>query len=117
MNGHDVPELVGNRAGGQVELAIGIERGQVVIRFQLPQTRVSMDPTNAARVGKELIDRAVDLGARVAIIPPPRKITDQMRKALIARIQHVIRSTQDQNRPPEYVAMAVFDSVINGIDG
>lgn len=116
MNGNDVPSLAGV-GGGQVELAIGIERGQVVIRFQAPQDRIGMDPTNAARIGKELIDRAVDLGARVAFIPPPRKISDQMRKALIARIQHVIRSTQDQHRNPEYVATAVFDSVINGIDG
>lgn len=115
INGIELPNLPGS-ASPDVEMAIGTSNGEVVVSFRLPQKDVRFKPDNAAHIGKHLIDLACELGAKVVINVPRRQLTPGLIEAMVARAAHVIRSTQDQNRAPNYVARSVVESIIKAID-
>jgi hypothetical protein len=115
IDGIELPKLQGP-ASPDVELAIGVVNGMIVITFHQPQRALQFKPANAAHIGKHLIDLARELGVKVVINMPRRPVTPEMHKGMIARAQHVIRSTQEQNHNPEYVARAVVESIIKAID-
>lgn len=111
----ELPKLQGP-VSPDVELAIGIDKGLIVVRFNQPQRALQFKPENAAHIGKHLIDLACALGVKVVINMPRRPVTPELHAAMIARAQHVIRSTQQQNHKPEYVARSVVESIIKAID-
>lgn len=115
MEGIELPKLQGP-ISPDVELAIGILNGRIVVTFHQPQRALQFKPENAAHIGKHLIDLACELGVQVVINMPRRPVTPELHAMMIARAQHVIRSTQEQNHKPEYVARAVVESIIKAID-
>lgn len=115
IDGIELPKLQGP-ASPDVELAIGVLNGLVVITFHQPQRALQFKPPNAAHIGKHLIDLACELGVKVVINMPRRPVTAELHQAMIARAQHVIRSTQERNYAPEYVARSVVESIIKAID-
>ena len=115
MNGIELPGLKGP-ISPDIEMAIGIDKGLIVIKFHQPQKALQFKPENAAHIGKHLIDLATELGVQVVINMPRRPVTPELHAMMCARAQHVIRSTQEQNHKPEYVARAVVESIIKAID-
>lgn len=113
LNGYDesVPE-----DKGATEMIVKAERGQVIIRYREPRLWVAFDPGNAVRVGKQLIDCAVECGLRVELKVPRREVSQEKRQALIARAMHTFRSLTDKGRPPKVVAQHVVDSILAAIE-
>ena len=120
-NGHGSPEdhilpPPGQQDDGTTEMAINPEKGKIVVRFREPRHWVVLDPSNAAQIGKHLIDCAVACGAEVAIQVPRREVSREKREALVARAMHIIRSTQEQNKPLIIVARSVVDQILSAIE-
>lgn len=111
QGGPEVPGLA------PVQLAIGPVEGRVVMVFQRPMAKIEMDPVNAALIGKNLIDQAVALGARVEIQLQKRTvITKEKFEALVARTQHIIRSLEEKHRRPEHIAREVVEQILAATD-
>ena len=111
----ELPKLSGP-VSPDVDLAIGIVKDRIVVTFHQPQQALQFKPENAAHIGKHLIDLACEMGVKVVINMPRRPVTPELHQMMIARAQHVIRSTQEQNHKPEYVARAVVEAVVKAID-
>lgn len=101
---------------GKTEMILHVEGGRVVIRFREPRLWVAFDPPNAVQVGKNLIDCAVQCGARVEIQVPRREVSMEKREALTARAMHIFRSMSDKGRPPAVIARHVVDSILASIE-
>jgi len=101
---------------GMTEMVLFAHTGKVIQRFARPMLFVAFDPGNAVQVGKKMIDCAVECGAQVEIKVPRREISNEKRKALIARCQHIMRSMQERGKSPQSVARNVVDSILAAID-
>lgn len=110
---YDARQLEGE---GNTQMVCFHHKGKVILRFREQRLWVGFDPQKAAEIANELLTNAVELGVRVEIKIPKRKITEEQRAKLIVRVGHVIRSTQEQNRRPDIVAKAVVDTLLSAID-
>lgn len=93
-------------------VALGIEKGRVVMLFYRPVDRHEWAPHDAAQFGKMLIDHAVAAGAEVVIEVPKRPISKEQRDRMIQRIIHVDRSLQEKGRTPAFRARALVDTLL-----
>ena len=101
---------------GTAEMVVFERDGSVIMRFHEPREWVKFDRDNAALVGKEIIDVAVEAGAVVEIKVPKRPITEEDRTKLIYRVDNIMRSMQEQNKRPMDIARSIVDSVLSEID-
>ena len=111
------PLPAGEILPGNTDLAIGTERGQVVVRFPKAVREISFDPVNAANVGKHLIDLAVLCGAQVQIKQPAKRvISREERERMITRAMNIYANLTVRNFHPRKRATEVIDSILSMID-
>jgi len=93
-------------------LAIGVENKRVVCRFQKAVSWLELDPDTAKAVGEEMAKCAFEIhyGKRPT---SQNAISLEIRNRLVTRVQHVIRSTQEQKKTPKYVAESVVDTILS----
>lgn len=115
-NGEHPPASPGEQQGdGRTEMAIGIDRGRVVIHFPQPVKLVAFNPPNAVAVAQQLLTSATECGYEVTLQLPKRKIRDEDYAKLLARAALVIRSLEEKNRPPAHVAREVVDVILSAV--
>ena len=91
--------------------AVGDKDGLVVITFPEPVRYASFDPETARQIGEALAKSSYV--ARYGKAPSEGSVLSrEVRQKLVARIQHVIRSLQDKNNKPKYVAEQVIDTIL-----
>lgn len=106
------------RGDGLVEMVIFPDNVQkkVIQRFQREMLFISYDLSGAVAVGKQMIDCAVACGAHVEIKVPRKEISREKHQALVARAMHIITSTLDQGKKPDFIARNVVEQILNAID-
>lgn len=101
---------------GAVEMAIGPDKGRVLVRFKTPQEQIAFDPSNAVAMAKHIIDCAVACGAKVELQVPKRKITERQRNTLVQRSELVMRSMLEKGRRPRQIAYQLVDTILSAVD-
>jgi len=113
VNGHDPSK------SGSVDVAIGISQGKVLIHWQRPTTYIAFDPQNAYEFG-EMMARTAHKARFGEDAPDDRsylaqqiraRVTEELRDRMVIRTMHVIRSLQEKNKSPDFVAKEVVDTI------
>lgn len=92
-------------------VAVGERDGRVVLEFEQPVRWVQLDSQTAAMVAEEIARRSY--AQRYGVQPDRGKaLATELRNRMVARTMHVIRSTQEGRRSPDYVARAVVDTIL-----
>jgi len=101
---------------GCTEIAVGNRDGQVTLLFQYPMNWIALDPTNAAYVGKAIIDAAVDCGARVEIKTPPPQIPNALRERMINRCVMLLRNKREAPEKDGILAQRIVETLLNMVN-
>ncbi len=106
------------RGDGLVEMVIFPDNvgKRVIQRFHHEMLFVAYDLSGAVAVGKQMIDCAVACGAHVEIKVPKKEITREKHQALVARAMHIITSTLDQGKKPDFIARSVVEQILNAVE-
>lgn len=116
-NGEDRVDIqTGVPGEGAVNMIIAPENGRVVMRFERPMLYVVFERDNAAHVGREIINAAVAVGAKVQINVPRVVISREKHAAMVARAVQINRSMHEQKKDPLVIARTVVDQVLAQID-
>lgn len=99
---------------GMTEMVVFLHprRRQVIQRFARPMLFVAYDPVNAANVGKQMIDVAVEGGAQVTIEVKKRQVSDKQRAVLITRVDHILKNLLERGRPRHHIAQQLVDTIL-----
>lgn len=109
-----------------VDVAIGVENGQVIAKWREPISEIAFDPKNAYMVGIALSKAAMEAyrgsknnahGDDLAFIHDELaqvkvKITDVQRVALINEVSTMIKTFRTQQKSDGYLAMQAVDRVL-----
>lgn len=110
------------------EMDIGLQDGNVVIKFGQPVTTLPLTPAMARDVAVVIVtlldpdeaSQAAEDIARIAHaikynIKPGDKsyIAEKVRNKLLTRVAHVIRNLSEKNKPPLYIANHVVDTILS----
>jgi sugar-specific transcriptional regulator TrmB len=101
---------------GKTEMVIFAHNKRIIQRFARPMLFVAYDPANMGEIVNRILECVKDTGHEVVINMPRRKITKQVRDALVTRAMHVYRSMTEKQRNPKDVAMHVVDSILSAIE-
>lgn len=109
--------------GGNVDTALKVEGGKVVLAYHQPVRLVLFDPQNAlqlahglarasyeARFGRAPADEGHNLLAQQVRSTVTRELRDRM----ISRVKLSLTSLQEQHRHPDYIATELVDIVLSG---
>lgn len=98
------------------EVAVGFgdgeQRGRIMVVLAPGEQWVAMDPAQAVAVAKDMIDKAVVLGANVQILVPRKEISKAKLSMLVNRVSLVMRNLLEKKRDPQYVAEEVVQIVL-----
>lgn len=97
---------------GPTQVAVGPDRGRVMIAFQYPTRWVHLDPQQAAEVAKGILDCASGLGANIRIAVPPKVIPPQVQITLVHRVAHIMRGALEGKKTPQRVAREIVDALL-----
>lgn len=89
---------------------------KVIQRFARPLEFIAYDPQNVPPIAGAMLDACQDLGFKVALKVPKRKITEEQRAVLITRVGHIMRTQLEQNRHPATIARNIVDTILSAID-
>ncbi len=103
---------------GMTEMVVYVHQAtkKVIQRFARPMLFVAYDPQNLVPVAGQMLDCCQELGYRIALKVPKRKITEQQRAVLITRTGHILRSQLERGQKPEVIARQVVDTILSAID-
>lgn len=121
----DHPDINAPRQGdGKTEVAIGIERGRVLMIFPKAIQWIGLDPENAIGIAGNMAKCAYEVKmntpaddvALSQIFGEIRKeVTREHRKTLVNRVILMMRSMEEQKRPPLYRAEAIVDQILSAV--
>lgn len=104
-----------------VDVALGIQNGQVLLHWHGARDAITFDPQNAYEMG-EAMARAAHK-ARFGEDPPSdhsyiagqvrARATDELRTKLVTRIALMLRSLEDKDRG--YAARQIVDTVLSEV--
>ena len=107
----------------QLQVAVGDDRGQVVLAFNVPTDRALISPPQASRIA-EAIARAAftahhgfpprTLTSELAIQAKERA-TEEVRIRLVTRCAHIVRSMMEKGRGPGLIAQECVDAVLKEV--
>jgi hypothetical protein len=90
--------------------AVGEREGQVILTFPEPVQWAAFDPETAKQIGIQMAKSSYE--AVYGKAPAGNAISQEIRAKLVVRTQHVIRSMQEKNKAPEFIAMEVVDTIL-----
>lgn len=109
-----------NTLEANVDVAVGVTKGKVVIRFQRPVENWVLDPQNGfdiaesmaraahrAKFGTEPPTDASYLGQQVRA-----RVTEQLRQRMVARATVMMTSLYDKSKTPNEIAKLVVDALL-----
>lgn len=111
MNGSDV-KLKADEVG--VALGEGKESGRIVLALAEPSKWISMDPRQAVAIAKDMIDKAVKLGAQVEIVMPRKEVNGTQRAVLVTRTKLVMKGQLERGVKVEHLAEQLVDIILSG---
>jgi hypothetical protein len=96
-------------------MAIGIEDGQVLIRFERAQEWVKCDPQNAHDVGAELQRLAKQLGVG-ALVQPARVNSMFVKDRLISRVTTILLGWEAKKKvSPGFKAQEIVEVILSEV--
>lgn len=109
--------------GEQIHVAVGDQKGQVVLSFDRPVQNWVLDPQNAFQIG-EAIARAAHT-ARFGSTPPPdgsyiaqqvkARVTDEVRTRMVLQAGFALRSMLEQGRAADYMAREIVERILSEV--
>lgn len=113
INGHD----------SGVDVAIGVQDGKVIAKWQMPTAQIVFDPQNAYRIGEALARAAHEAQHGVAVQSDESylaeqvraRIGDQWRARMINRFVRMFGSMERQRKTPAYIAEQMVDALLREI--
>lgn len=99
---------------GEIGVGVGegVQKGNVILALPAPAKWVGMTPVQAVGIAKDMIDKAVALGAHVEILIPRKPISQTKRTLIVNRVDIVMRSLQEKGRASRYIAEELVDIVL-----
>lgn len=97
-------------------IAVGTREGRVLLQFPHQIDYAALDPTNAAYVGKAMIDAAVECGARVEIKTPPPHIPNALRERMVNRCVMLLRNKREAPEADGILAQRLVDTLLNMVN-
>lgn len=103
---------------GELAVAYGVgpEKGRIVLAFAEPTKWIALDPTNAVRVAKDMIDKAAELGAKVYLQIRKPPLSAVKHQALVTRTHIVMKNQLEKNVDPKQVARQLVDIILSAAD-
>ena len=100
---------------GTTTCAVGERDGQVVLTFPLPVEWATFDPETARQIGEAMAREAYKAKYGRSSSEKGSVISEQIRTRLISRVTIIIRSMQNKQKLPGYIAAEVVDSVLQEV--
>ena len=100
---------------GTTTCAVGERDGQVVLTFPFPVEWATFDPETARQIGEAMAREAYKAKYGRASNEKGSVISEQIRTRLISRVTIIIRSMQNKQKLPGYIAAEVVDSVLQEV--
>lgn len=108
-----------SEAHGNVDVALAVESGKVVMTFHQPTNLIVFDPQNAFNLGEALARTAhrAKFGKEApsdnSYIAQQVKarITEQMRDKMVTRVAQMLRSMMQEGKLPAVMAVHVVDTI------
>lgn len=97
----------------EIRMEIGDRDGMVVIHLAKPTDEITITPEVARQIAETLARSAYSAAYNLQAPENKSKIAERIRGKLLNRITHVIRSLQEQGKPPLYIANHVVDTVMS----
>lgn len=98
---------------GATTVAVGDQKGQVVLQFPGSIEWCALDPVTAAHVGKAIIDAAVKCGANVQIQAEKPKVPNALRERMIARCHMILRNKRESAENDAVMAQRIVETLLN----
>lgn len=107
---------------GNVETALGVQNGKVVLRYHQPVVEVHFDPQNAFVLAEHLARAAHE--ARFGETPPDAngkylaaqiraRVKEDLHGRMVARARLSLKSLIEQGKPIDYIAREVVDTILS----
>ena len=94
------------------QIAIGIEDGKVILRFQKDVNWMKLDPDVAVAIGDKLIASGIELGVYVEMPQAPREISIGGKIALEMRVSNMLKHLSGSRMKPDRIAREVVETVM-----
>lgn len=98
---------------GTTTVAVGDQKGNVVLQFPGAIEWCALDPSTAVQVSKAMIDAAVKCGANVSIQAPPPKVPKLVRERMIARAHMILRNKRESAENDAVMSERIVDTLLN----
>ena len=105
-----------------VDVALGVEDGKVVMKWQQPTACIIFDPQNAFQIGEAMARAAHE--ARFGVAPTDEsylaaqiraRITENLRVKAINRVTLMLRAGSLEGKTPGYRATAIVDAILREV--
>lgn len=110
-------------ARGKTNMLLGVEAGNVFVRFPQPMQVVVMEPQNAFEIA-EALARAAHAARFGENVPNDQsylaeqvrlRVTEEMRDRKVARVAILLQNMRENPKTPGYWAMTIVDTLLSDI--
>ena len=98
------------------QIAIGIEEGKVILRFQKNVNWMKLDPDVAVAIGDKLIASGIQLGVYVEMPQAPKAISLGEKIALEIRVSNMLKQLHGTRMKPDRIAREVVETVLRAME-